>query len=101
MKLSFSQKLWLPLILSLACFACLSISDAISSRRIRLEERQSGLVHAMELAKSVIQSYADQAATETLTIDEAKRSAIGVIRKMRYAGGKAISRSSTRTVSCS
>ncbi|VVD89964.1 methyl-accepting chemotaxis protein [Pandoraea cepalis] len=88
MKLSFSQKLWLPLILSLACFACLSISDAISSRGIRLEERQSGLVHAMELAKSVIQSYADQAATGTLTIDEAKRSAIGVIRKMRYAGGK-------------
>ena len=41
MKLSFVQRLWLPLILSLACLAGVSIYDAWQMRATRLEERKA------------------------------------------------------------
>jgi hypothetical protein len=43
-KLSFSQKLWLPLVLCLLCFAGLSAIDAYRTRDVRLEERKADLV---------------------------------------------------------
>ncbi|WP_206956963.1 methyl-accepting chemotaxis protein [Trinickia acidisoli] len=87
MKLTFSQKLWLPLVLSVVCFVLFSMTDAYRSRAIRLEERKSDLVHATELAMSTIKTFAGQAAAGKITTDEAKRRAIDAIRNMRYAGG--------------
>ena len=86
MKLSFSQKLWLPLALSILCFVSLSITDAYRARQIRLEERKVDLLHATELALSVVKTYADQAAAGRLSLDDAKKNATEAVRNMRYGG---------------
>ncbi|GLU35145.1 methyl-accepting chemotaxis protein [Trinickia caryophylli] len=86
MKLSFSQKLWLPLLISLVCLAALAVTDAWRTRAIRLEERKADLVHATEVALSVVKTFADQAAAGTIPQDEAKTKALEVVRNMRYGG---------------
>ena len=58
MRLSFAQKLWLPLILSLVCVVGLSVSDALRIRNISVQERKEDLVHATELALAVVKTFA-------------------------------------------
>ncbi|CAM2148049.1 methyl-accepting chemotaxis protein [Pararobbsia alpina] len=87
MKLSFSQKLWLPLILCIAFVATVSITDAYRIRQIRYEERQNDLVHATELGIATVKAFAAEAAAGHMSPDEAKARAIEAIRATRYGGG--------------
>lgn len=84
MRLSFAQKLWLPLILSLLCVVGLSVTDAFRVRDISVQERKEDLVHATQLALAVVKTFAGQAAAGTITVDEAKRKALETVRQMRY-----------------
>jgi methyl-accepting chemotaxis protein len=84
MRLSFTQKLWLPLVLSLLCLSGMSVSDAFQTRALRLDERKTDLVHASEIALAVVKSYADQAAAGAMPEAEAQRGALERIRAMRY-----------------
>ena len=84
MKLSFVQKLWLPLILSLLCLAGISIYDAYQTREMRLDERKADLKNASEVALSVIQRYGDEVAAGTLPEMEAQKRAMDSIQHMRY-----------------
>ncbi|MGU7775722.1 methyl-accepting chemotaxis protein [Burkholderia sp. MR1-5-21] len=86
MKLSFSQKLWLPLAPSLLCLVCLTVVDAYRTREIRLEERKADLGHATELALAVVKTFADQARAGAMTLDDAKKKAMDAVRNMRYGG---------------
>ncbi|MGA7811702.1 cache domain-containing protein, partial [Caballeronia sp.] len=87
MKLSFVQKLWLPLILSLLCLAGISIYNAYQTREMRLDERKADLTHVSENALTVVKTFADQAAAGTLPLAEAQRQAMDAIRNMRYGEG--------------
>ncbi|MBB5460234.1 methyl-accepting chemotaxis protein [Paraburkholderia sp. Cpub6] len=84
MKLSFARKLWIPLILSLLCLAVVSTSDAYRTRAISFDARKQDLVHATELAISVVRTYADQAAKGQITVDDARKRAADALRAMRY-----------------
>jgi methyl-accepting chemotaxis protein len=84
MKLSFVQKLWLPLILSLLCLAGISIYNAYQTRAMQLGERKADLIHVSEGALSVVKTFADQAATGTMPVAEAQKRAMDAIRNMRY-----------------
>ena len=84
MKLSFFQKLFLPLILSLASLASLAVVDAYRSRATGLEERKADLVHATEVALSVVKTFANQAAAGNMTADDAKKQAMQALRNMRF-----------------
>src|ERR1700739_4724743 len=84
MKLSFVQKLWLPLILSLLCLAGISIYNAYQTREMRLEERKADLIHASEIALSVVKSSGEDAAAGTMPLAEAQKRAMDRIRNMRY-----------------
>ena len=84
MKLSFAQKLWLPLILSLVCLAGISIYDAYQTRAIRLEERKSDLQHVAETALGVVTAFGEEAAAGTLSVEEAQKRAMEGVRHMRY-----------------
>ena len=84
MKLSFKQKLGLPLILGLLCLVLLSVTDAYRSRAIRLDERKADLVHATQIALATAQMYAKQSSTGALSTEEAQKRAMEVIRNMRY-----------------
>ncbi|WP_429327089.1 methyl-accepting chemotaxis protein [Paraburkholderia sp. GAS348] len=84
MKLSFAQKLWLPLILSLLCLAGMSIYNAYRARDIRLEERKADLKHASEIALSVVKTFGDQAAVGSMSQAEAQKWAMDSVRNIRY-----------------
>jgi len=84
MKLSFVQKLWLPLILSLICLAGISLYNAYQTREMRLGERKADLTHVSESALSVVKTFADQAAAGTMPVAEAQKRAMDAIRNMRY-----------------
>jgi methyl-accepting chemotaxis protein len=84
MKLSFVQKLWLPLILSLLFLAGISIYDAYQTREVRLDERKADLKHASELALSVVKTFGDQVAAGSMPRAEAQKRAMDSIRNMRY-----------------
>ncbi|MGF6700853.1 hypothetical protein OKW38_005530 [Paraburkholderia sp. MM5496-R1] len=84
MKLSFVQKLWLPLILSLLCLAGISIYEAYQTREVRLDERKADLKHASELALSVVKTVGDQVAAGSMPLAEAQKRAMDSIRNMRF-----------------
>ncbi|CAB3802611.1 methyl-accepting chemotaxis protein [Pararobbsia alpina] len=84
MKLSFVQKLWLPLVLSLLCLAGVSIYNAYQTRATRLDERKADLKHASEIALSAVKAFGDQAAAGTVPVAEAQKRAMDSIRSMRY-----------------
>jgi methyl-accepting chemotaxis protein len=84
MKLSFVQKLWLPLILSLLCLAGISIYNAYQTREMRLDERKADLKHASEIALSVVKTFGDQATAGAMPVAEAQKRAMDSVRNMRY-----------------
>ncbi|HEX8886081.1 MAG TPA: methyl-accepting chemotaxis protein [Noviherbaspirillum sp.] len=84
MKLSFRQKLFLPLLLSLLCLLAVFIIDTLHNRDIRLEERKTQLANAGQMAASIAKEYAALAANHTLGEDEAKRQALARIKALRY-----------------
>jgi len=84
MKLSFVQKLWLPLILSLLCLAGISIYNAYQTREMRLEERKADLIHASEIALSIVKTFGDQVTAGSMPEAEARKRAMDIIRNMRY-----------------
>jgi methyl-accepting chemotaxis protein len=84
MKLSFVQKLWLPLVLSLLCLAGLAVFSAYQIKQIQLNERRSDLQHVSQIAVGVIASLAEQARQGKLSESDAKRLAIESVRTMRY-----------------
>ncbi|HIC7208929.1 methyl-accepting chemotaxis protein [Burkholderia stabilis] len=84
MKLSFKQKLGVPLVLSLLCLVLLSVTDAYRSREMRLEERKSELVHAVQIALATVDFYAKRATAGELSVEQAQKQAQDVIRGMRY-----------------
>ncbi|CAN0619166.1 methyl-accepting chemotaxis protein [Burkholderia multivorans] len=84
MKLSFVQKLWLPLVMSLVCLVGLAVYDAWEMRQTQLDERKLDLVHASEIVLGLLKTYGDQVAAGTLPEAEAKKRAIDRIRAIRY-----------------
>ncbi|UQO39484.1 methyl-accepting chemotaxis protein [Burkholderia cepacia] len=84
MKLSFKQRLGLPLVLSLLCLILLSVTDAYRSRAMRLDERRSDLVHATQIALATVEFYAKRASAGELSVEQAQKQVMDVIRGMRY-----------------
>jgi methyl-accepting chemotaxis protein len=84
MKLSLVQKLWLPLVLSLLCLVGLSLYNAWQTKELRLKERESDLVHASDIAISVVKTFAAAAASGAMTEADAKKQALDNIRNIRY-----------------
>jgi methyl-accepting chemotaxis protein len=84
MKLTFRQKLFLPLLLSLLCLLAVFLIDVLHSRDIRLEERKTQLANAGQMAASIAKEYAALAASRALSEDDAKKQALARIKALRY-----------------
>ena len=84
MKLSFAQKLWLPLILGLSCLAGISLYDAYKTREVQFHERKADLMHASEIAMTVVKTFSEQAMTGSMPLAVAQRRAMDIIRDMRF-----------------
>lgn len=87
MKLSFAQKLWAPLVLSLLLITLISIVDAWQARTVRFEERKTDLVHATEIALTITKQYGDKAVAGAMPVEQAKREALAAIKGIRYGNG--------------
>src|ERR1044072_6455477 len=84
MKITFRQKLFLPLFLSWICLLAGFSVNIFQSHTLRLEERKIQLSNAGEIATSIAKEYAALAAAGTLACDEAKKEALARIRALRY-----------------
>jgi methyl-accepting chemotaxis protein len=84
MTLSFRQKLFLPLLLSLLCLLAVFVIDTLHNRAVRLDERKIQLSNAGQIAASIAKEYAALAGTHALSEDEAKKQALARIKALRY-----------------
>ena len=66
-KLSFRQKLWLPLVISLVALTLISVFNAYQAREIRMEERKNNLVSVTTMAMNLVKQYDDLTKTGTLS----------------------------------
>jgi len=83
-KLSFTQKLWLPLVISLIALFLFAFYSAFEARSIRLEERRNDLKNTSALALSVVKQYEALAGSGAMTKEDAQKQALDRLRGMRY-----------------
>ena len=83
-KLTFQQKLWVPLICSLLCITAIFIFDAVQTRDVRIEERSNDLRNIDDAGISVVKFFADKAQAGTLGKDAAQQQAMAAIKVIRY-----------------
>jgi methyl-accepting chemotaxis protein len=84
-KLSFQQKLWVPLVCSLLCITAIFLFETIQTRNVRIDERRSDLRNVDEVALNLVKQFGDKAAAGTLSQDEAQKQAMEVVKGLRYA----------------
>ncbi|QKM56550.1 Methyl-accepting chemotaxis protein IV [Burkholderia glumae] len=82
--LSFKQKLWLPLMASLAALLVISTSAAYLSYETRLKERKIDLVNSAQIGLSIVKEYAELARNGKLSEDDARKQALERLRGVRY-----------------
>ena len=83
-KLTFQQKLWIPLLCSLVCIGGISLYDGLQTKQLRVDERMRDLSNIDDSALSIVKQYGDMAQSGALTIDAAKQQAIARIKGLRY-----------------
>jgi methyl-accepting chemotaxis protein len=83
-RLSFAQKLWLPLIVSLVGLFALSLFGAYQARQVRIDERRQGLFNVADAAYNVLAQYDGMAKSGTLPLAEAQTQAAARIKAMRF-----------------
>ena len=83
-KLSFTQKLWLPLIISLVALLAVSVSAAWQSRETRIEERKHDLTNVAQVGLSIVTQYAALAQSGALPEADARKQALERLRGVRY-----------------
>ncbi|MFJ9451424.1 MULTISPECIES: methyl-accepting chemotaxis protein [unclassified Herbaspirillum] len=100
MKLSFKQRLWAPLVISLIALLAISIFNAYQAHNIRLEERKKDLINVAQVAMSTIKEYGELAKNGTMSKEEAQKTALARVKMMRYGtdGYFSVSNSSAVTI---
>ncbi|CAJ0797895.1 hypothetical protein LMG7141_03447 [Ralstonia condita] len=83
-KLSFRQKLWLPLVISIVALTLMSVFNAYQAREIRMEERKNNLVSVSTMALNLASQYDDLVKSGALTKEEAQKQALDRFRALRY-----------------
>jgi methyl-accepting chemotaxis protein len=83
-KLSFTQKLWLPLLISLMALLLVSVSAAYLLRQTRMDERKNDLVNVANVGLSIVKEYAAFAQSGALSGSDAHKQALERLRDVRY-----------------
>ncbi|WP_408238721.1 MULTISPECIES: methyl-accepting chemotaxis protein [Paraburkholderia] len=82
--LTFAQKLWLPLYLSLVCLTAITGFDAWSLRDVRIEERKNDQANNADNVVSLVSQYAELERRGALTRETALREALERIKGLRF-----------------
>ncbi|WP_347554181.1 methyl-accepting chemotaxis protein [Robbsia sp. KACC 23696] len=83
-RLSFRQRLWMPLVLGMLALVILSVANAFQVRSVRLHERESALRQDVEVARAAVDAVYQQVKTNQIDEAEAQRRAKDVIRTLHY-----------------
>jgi methyl-accepting chemotaxis protein len=83
-KLTFSQRLWIPIVFSLIALVGVSAFDAWQARNIRIEEREAQLAQITDAALGIVKEYAEEAAAGKKPLEAAQSHALERIRGMKY-----------------
>jgi methyl-accepting chemotaxis protein len=83
-KLTFQQKLWVPLICSLLCITAIFLFETIQTRNVRIEERSADLRNIDDAGLSIVKQFGDKAAAGTLSKEDAQKQAVAIIKGLRY-----------------
>lgn len=83
-KLSFQQKLWVPLICSLLCITAIFIYQTMQMRDVRIEERQIDLMNLDDAGMSILKLYGEKATSGALSKEDAQKQAMAVIAGLRF-----------------
>jgi len=83
-KLSFQQKLWVPLICSLLCITAIFIYQTLQMRDVRIEERQIDLMNLDDAGLSILKLYGEKATSGALSKEDAQKQAIASIQALRF-----------------
>jgi methyl-accepting chemotaxis protein len=83
-KLTFAQKPWLPLFLSVTCLTAITAFDAWSLRQVRIEERESDLANNADNVVSLARQYSNLEQQAVLTRDAAQKAVMERIKGMRF-----------------
>ncbi|MEV8471179.1 methyl-accepting chemotaxis protein [Ralstonia sp. UNC404CL21Col] len=83
-KLSFRQKLWLPLVISLVALTLISVFNAYQAREIRVEERKNNLISVTTMAMNLVKQYDDLTKNGTLSKEAAQKQALDRFKALRY-----------------
>lgn len=83
-KLTFRQKLWVPLVCSLLCITSIFIFDAFQTRNIRIEERSNSLHNVADIAVGTLKLLDEKVQSGALTKDEAQKLGKELIKSFRF-----------------
>ncbi|GJI99214.1 methyl-accepting chemotaxis protein [Duganella caerulea] len=83
-KLSFQQKLWVPLICSLLCITAIFIYQTLQMRDVRIEERQIDLMNLDDAGLSILKLYGEKASSGAMSKEEAQKQATALIQALRF-----------------
>jgi methyl-accepting chemotaxis protein len=84
MKITFGQRLFLPLLLSWICLLAVFAVSALQERSLRLAERKTQLANAGEMAASIASDYGTLVERGAMNEGEAKRQALARIKALRF-----------------
>ncbi|MBI1891095.1 MAG: cache domain-containing protein, partial [Burkholderiales bacterium] len=88
LSLNISKKLWLLAASAAIGMGALTLAIMWSEKVLMIEERQASVRQAVESAYGILDFYHGQATKGAMPEDEAKRSAIAVIKTLRYSGSE-------------
>ncbi|WP_310631865.1 methyl-accepting chemotaxis protein [Paraburkholderia sp.] len=83
-RLSLNQKAWSIVALLWIALIVMVVVNAIMTRTGMLEDRKASLAQQTQTALGTVTYFQKEAAAGHLSVDEAKRQAIGALRVMRY-----------------
>jgi methyl-accepting chemotaxis protein len=85
LTLTIAKKLWLITLATAMGIAVLTLLFLVSEKKLILEERQSSVRQAVEVAYGIVSHYQDLSAKGTLPEADAKRAALDELKTLRYS----------------
>lgn len=86
-KLTFQQKLWIPLICSLITITSIFAYDSFELRQARTEERLNEIASVDDAALGIVKHFGDLAQSGAMDKETAQKQAMAAVGSMRYGRG--------------
>ncbi|SDC46487.1 methyl-accepting chemotaxis protein [Paraburkholderia lycopersici] len=83
-RITFFQRLWIPLAISLVCIAAIAAFGVFQDKRDGIAERERTLREIADIAGTTVSRYQQLVASGQLRPEDGKREALAALRAMRF-----------------